>query len=210
MDSGFLDLPTHLPNSEEPEDTKDSTPALLAPGSEAPANVPVEENISDEEAGNSAGGAMCIPGTNIKLESDEDIQKWIEERKKNWPTKKNLEKKQLEQENEKKRKPHDTPRNTKKPKNICRFYQQHKTCKFGNKCKNLHEVESDYKIINNIKVKVPQNYENHYYNPHNPSENSSLYKMLVKKDQLELENTQFIDFLYYMDKRGLIKHDFDN
>lgn len=233
MDSDLLDLPTHLPNA-----STDAIEANNPPESkEDPVNQESQSNPhetnhtqpskdtdvdsdEDEELHSTKpqSNSIFIPGTTIKLETDEDIQKWIAERKRNWPTKKNLEMKQLESQqvndnNDKKRKAQDDNKSTdnaKKPRNICRFYKQHQSCKFGNKCKNSHELDSDYKLINNIKVKVPKNFENKYYNPNNPSENSSLYKMLVKKDQLELENNQFIDFLYYLENQGLIKHEFNN
>lgn len=227
MDDDILDLPTYLPNSLPEDDLNKTVPAAdKNDASISRLEQVAEENpVSDEESKPSSN-PVFIPGTTIKLETEEDIQKWIAERKKNWPSRNNIERKRqqmLEQSQDnsndsvqepKKRKLVDEQQtntnNQKRPRNICRFFQQHGTCRFGNKCKNIHEKESDYKIINNIKVKVPKNFENPYYNPHNSSEKSSLYKMLVKKDQLELENNQFIDFLFYLDKKGLIKHDFDS
>ncbi|ODV64303.1 Rsa1p ASCRUDRAFT_11631 [Ascoidea rubescens DSM 1968] len=38
---------------------------------------------------------IAIPGTNIVLQSDDDIQLWIEERKKNWPTNQRIKEKKL-------------------------------------------------------------------------------------------------------------------
>ncbi|WEJ97375.1 hypothetical protein PSN45_004926 [Yamadazyma tenuis] len=162
----------------------------------------------------SSASPIYIPGTTIKLETDEDIQKWIAERRKNWPSTKNLERKQQEKHSDKKRKLQEEPSTssptTKKPRQICRFYQNNKSCRFGDNCKNMHESETDFKMINNMKVKVPKSFENNYYVKENASENMSLYKMLVKKDQFELENDKFIEFLYYLDKKGLIKHTFND
>lgn len=67
-------------------------------------------------------------------------------------------------------------------------------------------------------MKVPKPFENSYrlgprLGPHGPGSGTSaaqpsLYKMLVKKDQLELENEEVVEFLYYMERRGVIRHDY--
>lgn len=211
--NGLLDLPTYLPNSNqnetndttkrEPEQREDGNDSLVKNGDE-----PDDESIDTSKP-------VCIQGTSITLQTDEDIKQWIEERKKKWPTRKNIEAKQEQkhtedQKRQLKRPSNEDDRVAKKPKQMCKFYQQNKSCRFGNKCKNMHERDSDYKIINNVKVKIPKLYENNYYTKENASEKSSLYKMLIKKDQFELENREFIKFLMHLDSQGLIKHDYDD
>lgn len=46
-----------------------------------------EEEAAARRLGGGAGRAPMIPGTGIRLETEEDVQKWIEERKKKFPTK---------------------------------------------------------------------------------------------------------------------------
>lgn len=201
----LFDLPTHLPNSDTsvvPEDA----PAPQPDPSVNAATEDLDEIEEDEEAN---AKPVFIQGTNITLQTEEDIQKWIQERKKNWPSKKNVERKLADLKTTK-RKQEEPKTTNKKLKQVCKFFLLNKSCKFGNNCKNIHESDSDYTTINNIKTKIPKAYENSYYTKENASENSSLYKMLVKKDQFELENEKFIEFLYYMEQKGIIKHDFDS
>lgn len=180
----FFDLPTHLPNASGPvnEDGPEETGTRIE--SHKPLELPSNEGYSANEPLKTEESSqppkdedideelLTIQGTNIKLETEEDIQKWIEERKKNWPSKQNIE-----------RKKEEPP--AKKAKNICKFYQKNKSCKYGAKCKNVHE---DSFVPNRFEYKNDQ----------------SLFKMLVKNDQLH-ENNQFIEFLRYIDKRGVLK-----
>lgn len=225
------DLPTHLPNtSKPPTSTHQNDPTAppdlnipICPAKNAsPQTKPPKSPSEDEE---STLSPICIPGTSITLQSEEDIQQWIADRKKHWPSRKNLALKQSSL-SEKRKHPDSHTQETpaKKLKNLCRFFHQHGTCRYGTKCKNVHE-DSDYKVINNLKVKVPKPFENSYrpgprLGPHGPSAGPhgpgsgtsaaqpSLYKMLVKKDQLELENEEVVEFLYYMERRGVIRHDY--
>lgn len=162
----LLDLPTHLPNT-NPDNHKQTE--LPDP---AKVSVPSHDTLNDESDEESA---LAIQGTNIVLKSEEDIQQWISDRKRNWPTKENIKLKMSIQ----------------KP---CKFG---KNCRYGKKCKNLHD---DFKVINNLKIAVPSNYENH-------SNASSLFKMLVQNDQLQ-ENAKVLDFLKFLDDCKLINHDF--
>lgn len=191
----FLGLPTHLPN-DEPEVINEQDNSVSVDHIPAPVENDEPTPTTGEEK------PIPIPGTDIVLETEEDIQRWIAERKKNWPSKLNIQRKQ-----ESKKRKIEEEKPVKRPKQLCRFYQNNKSCKFGNNCKNIHEPENLYKMINNLKVSVPKSFENNYYVKENASDKMSLYKMLVKKDQFELENGKFIDFLYYMDKKGIINHD---
>ncbi|EMG47226.1 hypothetical protein G210_2474 [Candida maltosa Xu316] len=84
-DNSFIfDLPTHLPNE---------SPSIPPP--KPSTDSVVEETIEDddEEQRAKTSGPVVIQGTNITLQTEEDIAKWIEERKKNWPSKTNVDRK---------------------------------------------------------------------------------------------------------------------
>ena len=159
LPTSILDLPTHLPN--------------IAPSEEAPfsgiTDIPREEDEGFEDDDKllkkDPSEPTFIQGTSITLQTEEDILKWIEERKKNWPSRKNIEKKEkLNQQKSEtnsstssKKRPYSqdaTEREVKdkKQKNICRFYQQHGHCKFGSKCKNVHESTSSINPVASTNV----------------------------------------------------------
>ncbi|ODV78444.1 uncharacterized protein CANTADRAFT_53461 [Suhomyces tanzawaensis NRRL Y-17324] len=216
---GLLDLPTHLPN--DAPLTGPETASLLGPVEE-----PIrDETVDDEESTHATPSSepVFIPGTNITLQTEEDIRKWIEDRKKNWPSRKNIaskeegkQQKAPEPRGNNKRESDDPTGNKKKPKSLCRFFLQYGHCKFGNKCKNVHETpttgvtvsnEHDathYKRqINGIPVLIPKLYSKRQ----SLGPNGSLFKSLVQKELAENENSVVLDFVQYLDKQGLINHD---
>lgn len=218
-DDSLSDLPTYLPNTS----SGDAFPAIenktLIENSLITSEVTTRDS-DDDDADAEEGSKVFngfIPGTTISLQTDEDIAKWIEERKKRWPTDKRIEEKKLAE------KPQKRPNNdaasppAKKQKAICRFYQQNKRCKFGNKCKNLHEAASSStstssagstKMINGVPVLIPKRFTNELYLKEKDGANgSSLYKMLVQKDLYEHENEAVLDFIQYLDEHNLIDHD---
>lgn len=194
---------------------------------------------------------ICIAGTSITLDTEEDIQKWIEERKKRWPTRKNIEEKEKAQREKLNNQLQNSPgdpnnkrsrdnngtnsqlQDKKRQKRICHFYQQNKKCRFGAKCKNVHEqpVNSSsnpergvagsrtkvnlgsllptssacvVKTINDIQVNIPQRFKSEFYNTNHNS--GTLFKMLVQKDHYENDNELILQFLEYLDKKKLIDH----
>ena len=316
------DLPVHLPNANPIEndipkgdgstidltDTKEQQAPLSTDKNshsnekKTDAKVENKEKFQDdrtvEEAKQSTGStndfknAVKIPGTNITLQTEEDIAKWIEERKKNWPSAANLARKRLAAETKQKRNPlqlnanpktlqadnrnHQRPQRkrsastaaaeehegeeedkdgkeekgenkeelgklkeqhlNKKNKSICRFYLQYGKCKFGNRCKNIHEtatglnsnsnskfntnvnpnpnpVASNHnnsathtkRTINGVTVLIPKLYANRTENTR--TSKSSLFKHIVSHNQMQHENTLVIDFIKYLDEKGLIDHD---
>jgi hypothetical protein len=82
------------------------------------------------------------PVMNLSLESPEEIAKWIEERKKRYPTDENIKKKQEEAESQKKRKAEDAPIEKKKP---CKYFRQGK-CRRGDQCTFLHQQKSEQRL----------------------------------------------------------------
>lgn len=198
--SALADLPTHLPNQV-------SAPSRPSPKLQEP-QVQEEPSDSAPDRPHVPGEPIFIEGTSIVLQTDEDIAKWIEERKKNWPTRKNVEAKlKNQQEKNETAKPEQKgPRKL----NVCKFFARNRKCRFGNKCKNLHEASnhpqsnnnSRVKVINGLEVAVPQRYKN---DP--ASNNKSFYKKLVQRDLYEHENNKVLDFLLYLDSQGKINHD---
>lgn len=178
----FFDLPTHLPNT----------------GSHVQKTVQSEDLLEEERHLGSGGSKepIFIEGTSITLQTEEDIAKWIAERRKNWPTKKNIELKAKRELERKAPEPEKTP-----AKQVCKFYAKSKKCKFGAKCRNVHEAASNNsasKMINGILVAVPKRYKKEM------QVSSSLYKNLMQRDHYEHENNLIIDFLQYLENNKLI------
>lgn len=181
-DFDFSDLPTHLPNAAP-------TPLLPAPHqTDAP--------VAGSEKASETKKPIFIEGTNITLETEDDIAKWIEERRKNWPTRKNVEAK-LKKQNETKVEKPDTPKQS-----VCKFFARTGKCKFGNKCKNLHEPgfskDPGCKMINGLLVRIPERYKKEV------DYSGSLFTKLVQRDLYEHQNNTVIDFVQYLDSKGLI------
>ncbi|KAI5966072.1 hypothetical protein CANMA_003318 [Candida margitis] len=232
----LFDLPTHLPN-ETPESSTTEVnpelqPAITNKGVQDVQETPI--NDSPGSSSNATKKAVAIPGTNITLQTEEDIAKWIEERKKNWPTKANVERKQqlkeakrkLHQQNTRSKRPLDgngTQENNKRSKTICRFFQQYGKCKYGNNCKNIHEIPNAHddpnpiatkfqnslthykRKLNGVTILVPKLYSNRTENT--TTSKSSLFKHLISQDQIKNENSLVIDFIRYLDDKGMINHD---
>lgn len=177
----FSDLPTHVPNSAPPLQLGLGAPQPLVAATlrEAPPKEPI-----------------FIEGTTISLQTEEDIANWIAERKKNWPTRKNVEAKQ--------EKMAAAPAAEKPQKQaVCKFFARNKKCKFGAKCKNVHEAATGsstqgLRRINGIDVVIPQRYSG------SVSERTSLFTKLVQRDLYEHENNVVIDFLRYLELQGLV------
>lgn len=224
-DNDWLDLPTHLPNTlpitpvakdhlptatatviesiptannhvslNLDSSVKDivTSPDILQPAS---LDVSKDELVSQPVAAKPAE-PIYIEGTSISLQTDEDIAKWIEERKKNWPTRKNIAAKAqrllLMSASQ--------PQKSSKPnKPVCRFFAKSGRCKFGNKCKNSHESTTDKSatVINGITVKVPQRYKNN-------ASGGSLFKNLVQRDIFQNENELVLDFVKYLQTKSMI------
>lgn len=174
-------LPTHLPHHVPSDTSVVDKPVPLDPPK--PKLAPV-----------------YIPGTTISLETEEDIQKWIEERRKNWPTRKNVEAKQTKASTST-TKAGPPPAATEHGQKVCQFFSRNQNCKFGAKCKNLHHsggTDSSKKIINGIEVKIPQRYKQL------ANGSGSLFSKLVQKDLYEHENSTVLDFLEYLEKAGML------
>lgn len=154
-------------NTIQAEEKPDHVSEAVATGGDDMDIDAVTEDFEDEET---AFGkqAVSIPGTNIVLETEEDIQKWIEERKHNWPTRKRMEEKQKEkEENDKILKTLNSQNNKtgrtnheltncitendqpKRNVRICKFFASTGKCRKGNSCKFSHVVSNDPSNQNN-------------------------------------------------------------
>lgn len=215
----WLDLPTHLPNTLGSIDSNDTSTQLGLPNepdtalsTQAESKSALDEDDleladlhtltssrSQQPQKNQPSEPIYIEGTTILLQTDEDIAKWIEERRKNWPTRKNIEAKAQRQGNQKQEQPQGE---TKSSKQVCRFFAKTGKCRFGNKCKNSHESggDSSTKTINGISVKVPQRYKNGI-------SGGSLFKNLVQRDLFEHENDFVLDFIKHLLSNSLIDLD---
>ncbi|KAH3670519.1 hypothetical protein OGAPHI_001034 [Ogataea philodendri] len=109
-----------------------------------------------------AAKTVAIAGTNIVLETEEDIQKWIEERRKNWPTTKRVEEKQASSAQQSVKVP--APQGNRR---VCKFWQRSRNCRNGAKCKFLHETgparpqqlpNHAVKQIEGLNVQVPRRF----------------------------------------------------
>ncbi len=219
---GFGDLPTHLPNSVPVVTLEPVAPAPEAP-TPAPPSPPTEE-LTDTAVPSSPHSGdetkVFIPGTSITLETEEDIARWIAERKRRWPTQKNIDaKKQAHRASDGPsglaKRASDGPSGPAKRAHtarVCQFFQQNKKCRFGAKCKNLHEAPaaapptsaaSVVKTIRGIAVNIPQRFKSEFYNS-DPTL-GAFSRMLVQKEQFD-ENDKILGFLKFLDARGMVDH----
>lgn len=219
---GFGDLPTHLPNS-VPVVTLETVAPVPEPPIPAPPSPHTEEPTDTAEPSSSHpvdDAKVYIPGTHITLDTEEDIARWIAERKRRWPTQKNIEaKKQAHLASEGPgglaKRAIDGPSGPAKRAHTaraCQFFQQNKKCRFGAKCKNLHEAPtaapptsaaSVVKTIRGIAVNIPQRFKSEFYNS-DPTL-GAFSRMLVQKEQFD-ENDKVLAFLEFLNARGMVDH----
>lgn len=110
----------------------------------------IEEPQSESDESDSDLDTHTIPGTNITLDTPEDIQKWIEERRRNWPTTKRVaQKAALPTSNA--------------PTNTCKFFQRTGKCRMGDNCKYSHVITKSLpnhkaKSVHGTVIQVPQRF----------------------------------------------------
>lgn len=151
--------------------------------------------------------SVVVPGTRISLNTQEEIEAWINERKKKWPTTARVEAKEQEkarQAAERKAK-YEAEKKAREEQNqelaengrelgdgkrrqaaVCKFYARNKKCSNGDRCKFLHQPGNSGKPASSVSYKL---YEAPTKMP--------LYKMLVRND-LDQENGPVIDFIRYL------------
>lgn len=192
--------------------------------------------LTDEEA--EWNKSVAIQGTNIIFENDEDIQKWIEERKKNWPTNKRVEEKKEELEKAKKiienftskkqNQPREESQGTPKSR-VCSFWLKNRRCKNGKNCKFSHEVtdktqgrgtgrnqtqsKSPFtKSLPNHKMKLVHGIPTQIPQRFTPLSNKgkSLHSLLIEGEQFKEENMKLINLFEKMVRFGIIKQDWES
>ncbi|ESX02970.1 hypothetical protein KL918_002256 [Ogataea parapolymorpha] len=145
---------------------------------------------------------IAIPGTNIVLDSEEDIQKWIEERRKNWPTNKRVQEKKSLQKEQTQPKPNE-PRN----RRVCRFWQNSRNCKNGAKCRFLHESgpqrprqlpNHKVKQIQGLSVQIPQRFTPLVH------KGRSLHNLVAEREMLD-ENVKLLGIFKKLIDNNLIQ-----
>lgn len=184
-----------------------------------------EDDILDEEK------TFAIQGTNIVFENEEDVAKWIEERKKNWPTNKKVEEKKKEMETAKKIADNLINSGTKSSKSktkVCSFWLKTKKCRNGKNCKFSHDVSDlpnkemnpskksnntyfstkslpnhKAKIVHGIPIQIPQRFT--------PLSNKgkSLHNLMVEGDQFKKENLDVISIFEKLVNKGVINTDWN-
>ncbi|ANB13974.1 hypothetical protein AWJ20_4927 [Sugiyamaella lignohabitans] len=161
--------------------------------------------------GASGGGSVKMDGDLSSIspeirEAAKDIENWIAERRKKWPSAQRIVEKEKEdqqrQEREKKR--HEfrlehegasstaitassTSSSSTKP--LCRYFLKGK-CKAGTKCQYSHDKT-------NPSTSTPK------YKRFEAPDRSSLFKKLVQTD-LDRENSRILDFLVYLGETGVL------
>ncbi|GAV26774.1 hypothetical protein PMKS-000230 [Pichia membranifaciens] len=189
-----------------------------------------DDLLADEEV--ELKKKIAVQGTNIILENEEDIQRWIEERKKNWPTNSRVEKKRKELENAKRiveninHQTHPDEKDTPKVK-MCNFWLRTKKCRLGKDCKFSHDM-SNYskpknysgktrtktlstkplpnhklKLIHGIPVQIPSR-----FTPLK-NEGKSLHNLLMEGERFQSENVELLGLFTKMVKSGIIKQDWN-
>ncbi|CDK28334.1 unnamed protein product [Kuraishia capsulata CBS 1993] len=173
-----------------------------------------DPEIEDDEEGRfvKTASSIPIPGTSIVLETEEDIAKWIAERRKNWPTNKRTQEKMSTQT------PVTAKRQERVPK-ICRFFAQTGKCKNGQNCKMLHERRENasnhsstirplknYKLgdVNGITIQIPLRYA--------PSANTgkSLHNLLAENEILRDQNGTVLKVIEKLVNSGVVTKDWES
>ncbi|KAK9491586.1 hypothetical protein V1508DRAFT_421351 [Lipomyces doorenjongii] len=177
-------------------------------------NVAEEDEYVDEEAAlgsrpttSTSAAMVTIPGTTISLQTEEDIAKWIIERKQKWPTERRIQEKELELqrkavEEDEARKAKEKLREKKKQEednifakhNICKFFAKTGHCNRGSKCPFSHERPANTSSTALTTRK---------YKRYNKPQKMPLFKRLVQNDW-DKENDKVLDFISYLVDIGVV------
>lgn len=147
---------------------------------------------------------VMIPGTSISLNTKEEIEAWIQDRKKKWPTTARVEAKQAAAAAE--RAQRESERNTnsgqgdsnssvRKPQMVCKFYKRNKKCLNGEKCRFSHQIGDEPNSASSTSGKG--SLSNKRYTLYEAPTKMPLFKMLVRND-LDLENKPVLEFIEYL------------
>ncbi|GMG21296.1 unnamed protein product [Ambrosiozyma monospora] len=216
-----VQLPTHLPNT-NPNENKQQNIQEKLPTSETSMKVQeidqddaedVGVDFSDEEK-ELAKSAIAITGTNIVLDSPEDIEIWIKERKKNYPTEKRMKETQKEKEKEMEVLKTLTTSGLGEAYpgrgRICKYFQTNGSCRNGDKCKFRHVKgpvvkplpNHKLKILHGIPVQIPQRFT--------PLVSKNLHSQLIESDRLNNENKKLLPLFEIIVKNTQMDIDWDS
>ncbi len=158
---------------------------------------------------------VCIQGTNIVLDSPDDIKAWIFERKKNWPTAKRIAQKKKFKSEEEKILQHYNGTDESKGRNrrphlrICKFWKKTGHCRNGKRCKFLHQNGSSVKRLPNNSIKlihgIPVQIPHRFSPPVNCGK--SLASLLAEGEHIKNENVKLLDLFERLVKSGAVSTD---
>lgn len=169
-----------------------------------------DEEVDDEEElgktgtqDQNAARSIIVPGTSISLNTAQEIEEWIKERRKKWPTTARVEAKLREQPATASAKAGSSTDNT-RPKGVCKFFARSGRCNNGAQCRFEHSrpVASDSPRNNNNNNKSGKSSKTEYklYEAH---KKMPLFKMLVRND-MDKENGVVLDFIAFLCKNDLL------
>ncbi|KAK9480607.1 nuclear fragile X mental retardation-interacting protein 1-domain-containing protein [Lipomyces japonicus] len=167
-----------------------------------------DDDDNEEEAASRAGstsGVITVTGTNISLQTEEDIAKWIADRKKKWPTARRVEEKQVEMELQKiaeleaKKASRQQKEDVRQinlheirlSRNICKFYAKNGKCTRGSKCSFSHERLDHH----DMPIKKYKRFDNPLKMP--------LFKRLVQSDW-DKQDQEVLQFIEYLASHGIL------
>ncbi|ODV90969.1 hypothetical protein CANCADRAFT_2689 [Tortispora caseinolytica NRRL Y-17796] len=155
---------------------------IFGPPPPPPESLRQDPEVSDlDEEESAKNGDISIPGTSIVLSTQEDVDKWIAERKKHWPSNKRIRQKEEEEETSIASNKDTGKENYKRSRNqykLCKFYASNGSCKNGKSCRFVHISE----------VSKP----------------TTLFSKLVQND-IHKECAELINQLVYLQSKGLIE-----
>lgn len=185
-----------------------------------------DDNFEDEEANANPSRLIIVPGTSITLNTQQEIEEWIAERRQKWPTKERIEIKQklLEDLRQERQTPsHIDPDSNNKPmitenkqeqdtpeeptttndstvkkanSRICKYFAKNGRCLNGNKCSYIHQHSGDNTTNTNNPFATQKVYKRFEAVPKLP-----LFQMLVRND-MENENRKILAFIEYLYLQG--------
>ncbi|ODV96088.1 hypothetical protein PACTADRAFT_49501 [Pachysolen tannophilus NRRL Y-2460] len=232
-------MPSSLPA--KPIVSRNSDTKQLWPQAKGETGVKSKNHLAEEHNSTSTRTSKApipIPGTSIVLTTPEDIQKWIEERKKNWPSKKRI----LEKEELKKQKietqsiststssksielkgkrpgdnnNEDDERNDiKKRKRICKYFARgncrNQNCQMSHDLKSAQMEQAQRPLKNNKLVYfngIPVNIPERYAASLNKGK--SLHTLIIENDIFFKEqNEKILDFIEKLFTKKILDDDLD-
>lgn len=169
-----------------------------------------ENNEEKAGAGSQQPVVVVVPGNNktISVNTEKEIEEWIQARKKNWPTNARVEAKQKEreaankqrEEASKQREEAGKPREEVRggSKGVCKFFAKNGKCSNGTNCRFAHTTSTGA----DQQQAAPSSKVN--YKRYEAPVKMPLFKMLVRND-IDQENGSVLDFIEFLSLNGLLE-----